>query len=101
MVRIALLFVIFVGFTGITNSQTYNPTDGNVIVSFDLPEKGIYSISVYGNLGNEIFKQEINSGANLNVEFELKSNSFAIGTYNVVISGSNGEIMNGKFIKVK
>jgi hypothetical protein len=78
-----------------------NPTDGNVIVSFDLPEKGVYTFSVFDNLGNEIFNQEVNSGANLNVEFELKSNSFATGTYNVVVSGNNGEIMNGKFIKVK
>jgi hypothetical protein len=78
-----------------------NPTDGNVIVSLELPEKGTYNISVFDNLGNEIFKQDINTGANLNFEFELKSNSFAIGAYNVVVSGTNGEVMNGKFIKVK
>lgn len=78
-----------------------NPTDGNVIVSFDLPEKGIYTISVFDNLGNEIFKQEINSGANLNIEFELKSNAYPAGMFNVLISCGNGEIMNGKFVKIK
>jgi hypothetical protein len=78
-----------------------NPTDGNVIVSFDLPEKGIYTISVFDNQGNEIFKQEINSEAHLNFEFELKSNVYPVGMYNVLISSDNGEIMNGKFIKIK
>ncbi len=78
-----------------------NPTDGNVIVSLELPEKGIYSISVFDNLGNEIFKQELNSGNNLNFEFELKSSTFPTGAYNVVVSGSHGEILNGKFIKIK
>ncbi|PKL85617.1 MAG: hypothetical protein CVV22_06850 [Ignavibacteriae bacterium HGW-Ignavibacteriae-1] len=105
MVRIALpivlLFTFWVSFSGIANSQTYNPTDGNVIVSFDLPEKGIYTLSVYDNLGIEIFKQEINAGANLNIEFELKSNAYPAGMYNVLISGFSGEIINGKFIKIK
>ncbi|MBS4000863.1 MAG: hypothetical protein KGZ71_10320 [Desulfobulbaceae bacterium] len=78
-----------------------NPTDGNVIVSLDLPEKGIYKISVFDNTGYEIFKQEINTDANLNFEFELKSNTFPIGLFNVIISGINGEIINGKFIKIK
>jgi hypothetical protein len=101
MARIALLFVIFVSFLGIAHGRTYNPTDGNVIVSLDLPEKGAYKISVFDNLGNEIFKQEINSNNNLNFEFELKSNTFPAGLYNVVVSGLSGEIISGKFIKVK
>lgn len=78
-----------------------NPTDGNVVVSVELPEKGVYTFSVFDNLGNEIFKQEINIETNLNFEFELKSNTFPIGLYNVIVSGLTGEIINGKFIKVK
>lgn len=78
-----------------------NPTNGKIKLTLNMPEKGTYLITVYDSRGDEMLKQDLIIASEKDVEVDLNSDILSVGMYNIIITGKSGEIMSGKFIKMK
>jgi hypothetical protein len=78
-----------------------NPANLKIEINLELPKPGIYSISVFDINGLEHYKKEINLSSNLNINLDVNTSTLPNGLYNIVVTGTNGEVISGKFIKIK
>ncbi|MBX3042240.1 MAG: T9SS type A sorting domain-containing protein [Candidatus Kapabacteria bacterium] len=78
-----------------------NPTNLKIEINLKLLSPGNYVISVYDINGSEHYKKEITIGSNHNLNLDINTSSYPNGMYSIIVTGTNGEVITGKFIKFR
>jgi hypothetical protein len=78
-----------------------NPANLQIEINIEFSNPGKYSISIFDINGIEHYKDEIIIGSSNIINLNINTSSLPIGVYNVIVLGSNGNTINGQFIKIK